>query len=73
MTGPSASIESTSSSTRHGTPRVKRQIMEWFRQQGWRPFPFQKQTWGAMLEGKSGLLHATTGTGKTYAVWMGIL
>ena len=47
--------------------------MEWFRQQGWRPFPFQKQTWGAMLEGKSGLLHATTGTGKTYAVWMGIL
>ena len=26
-----------------------------------------------MAEGKSGLLHATTGSGKTYAVWMGAL
>lgn len=26
-----------------------------------------------MAEGRSGLLHATTGAGKTYAVWLGVL
>ena len=26
-----------------------------------------------MAAGRSGLLHATTGSGKTYAVWMGAL
>jgi ATP-dependent Lhr-like helicase len=29
--------------------------------------------WKAIGEGKSGLLHATTGAGKTYAVWLGAL
>ena len=33
------------------------------------PFPFQKNTWDAYQQGKSGLVHAPTGTGKTYAVW----
>ena len=40
-----------------------------FKTKGWRPFPFQRQTWSAFAEGKSGLVHAPTGTGKTYAVW----
>ena len=26
-----------------------------------------------MAEGRSGLLHATTGAGKTYTVWLGAL
>ena len=45
----------------------------WFAQRGWQPFAFQREVWAAMQEGRSGLLHATTGSGKTYAVWMGAL
>ena len=43
----------------------------WFAAQGWLPFAFQREVWAAMAAGQSGLLHATTGSGKTYAVWMG--
>ncbi|WP_238266689.1 ligase-associated DNA damage response DEXH box helicase [Cupriavidus pauculus] len=39
----------------------------------WQPFDFQRAVWQAIAEGKSGLLHATTGTGKTYAAWLGAL
>lgn len=45
----------------------------WFAARGWQPFEFQREVWAAMAEGASGLLHATTGSGKTYAVWMGAL
>ncbi|MEO7245210.1 MAG: DEAD/DEAH box helicase [Rubrivivax sp.] len=45
----------------------------WFAAQGWAPFPFQREVWAAMAAGESGLLHATTGSGKTYAVWLGAL
>lgn len=45
----------------------------WFAQRGWKPFPFQREVWAAMAKGRSGLLHATTGAGKTYAVWFGAL
>src|ERR1700712_1543922 len=45
----------------------------WFAQRGWQPFPFQQEVWAAMAEGRSGLLHATTGSGKTYAVWFGAI
>jgi ATP-dependent Lhr-like helicase len=53
------------------TPRQRTE--EWFAQRGWKTFPFQKAVWRAALQGKSGLLHATTGSGKTYAVWMAAL
>lgn len=46
---------------------------QWFAQRGWVPFDFQREVWAAMGEGRSGLLHATTGAGKTYAVWLGAL
>ncbi|GKT00927.1 ligase-associated DNA damage response DEXH box helicase [Acidovorax sp. SUPP3434] len=52
---------------------VQRAVADWFAQRDWKPFPFQKQVWKAMAEGRSGLLHATTGAGKTYAVWLGAL
>ncbi len=42
-------------------------------QKGWQPFPFQEETWNAYLAGKSGLLHAPTGLGKTLAVYLGPL
>ena len=45
----------------------------WFKQRGWKPFAFQREVWQAVAEGKSGLLHATTGSGKTYAVWLAAL
>ncbi|OYT99025.1 MAG: DNA ligase-associated DEXH box helicase [Burkholderiales bacterium PBB1] len=45
----------------------------WFTARGWQPFAFQREVWAAMAAGRSGLLHATTGSGKTYAVWFGAL
>lgn len=39
----------------------------------WRPFPFQEEVWTAWCEGKSGLIHTSTGTGKTYAALLGLL
>ncbi|MDP1662158.1 MAG: ligase-associated DNA damage response DEXH box helicase [Phycisphaerales bacterium] len=45
----------------------------WLASRGWSPFPFQEQVWSAYLNGKSGLLHAPTGMGKTLAVALGPL
>ncbi len=45
----------------------------WFSNQSWKPFPFQKQAWIAFLQGKNGLLNAPTGSGKTYALWIPIV
>ncbi len=39
----------------------------WFAGEGWTPFPFQEEVWQAFARGASGLVHAPTGTGKTYA------
>lgn len=48
-------------------PRLKR----WFSSREWKPFPFQRKVWDAYARGESGLIHAATGTGKTYAAWLG--
>src|SRR5690606_6078804 len=40
---------------------------------GWPPFDFQRRVWAAIAGGEDGLLPATTGAGKTYAVWFGAL
>jgi len=45
----------------------------WFIEQEWKPFKFQKDTWTAFLQGKNGLLNAPTGSGKTYALWFPIV
>ena len=45
----------------------------WFAARGWKVFPFQRAVWKAALAGESGLLHANTGSGKTYAVWFAAL
>jgi len=52
---------------------VKQALDAWFAARGWKPFKFQREVWKAIAEGRSGLLHATTGAGKTYAVWLGAL
>jgi ATP-dependent Lhr-like helicase len=49
------------------------QVTRWFRSQNWQPFDFQIQAWRAYLQGHSGLIHAPTGIGKTYAAFMGPL
>jgi ATP-dependent helicase Lhr and Lhr-like helicase len=46
-------------------------VHQWFKQNGWKPFDYQEEAWQAYLDGKSGLIHAPTGTGKTYSVLMG--
>ena len=48
-------------------------IEQWFQQQRWSPFDFQREVWQAVSARQSGLLHATTGAGKTYAVWFAAL
>jgi ATP-dependent Lhr-like helicase len=48
-------------------------IAAWFGRLGWRILPFQRTMWQVMQDGRSGLLHAPTGTGKTLAVWLGAL
>jgi ATP-dependent Lhr-like helicase len=45
----------------------------WFASRGRRPFEFQEATWSAYWTGQSGLLNASTGTGKTLAAWFGPL
>ncbi|WP_339529050.1 ligase-associated DNA damage response DEXH box helicase [Pseudomonas mucidolens] len=46
---------------------------QWFTAKGWQPFAFQKRVWTAVKQGQSGLLHASTGAGKTYALWFAAL
>ena len=53
------------------TPRQA--VDAWFAEREWKIFPFQKEVWRAVMKGESGLLHATTGSGKTYAVWLAAL
>jgi len=48
-------------------------VSQWFNEQGWQPQSFQKQCWEAYASGKNGMLHAPTGSGKTYALWGAIL
>ncbi|HEX2747638.1 MAG TPA: DEAD/DEAH box helicase, partial [Verrucomicrobiales bacterium] len=50
-----------------------RLIVPWFRTRGWKPLPFQRETWQAYARGESGLVHAPTGLGKTLAAWIGPL
>jgi ATP-dependent helicase Lhr and Lhr-like helicase len=45
-------------------------VRQWFASEGWKPFPFQEEVWQAYFQGESGLIHAATGTGKTYAAWL---
>ncbi len=53
--------------------RTPRALLPFFKSRGWRAFPFQRECWQAYLDGRSGLLHAPTGLGKTLAVWLGPL
>lgn len=49
------------------------QVRRWMAGRGWRPFPFQREAWRAIADGKDGLVHVPTGAGKTYAAYLGAL
>ena len=40
---------------------------------GWRPKRFQKEVWKAVADGRSGLVNAPTGSGKTYSLWIPVV
>lgn len=46
-------------------------IEEFFSERGWTPLSFQREVWAQMARRRSGLVHSSTGTGKTLSVWMG--
>lgn len=48
-------------------------IENWFASKGWKPREFQHEAWKAYLRGNNGLIHVSTGFGKTYAGVMGAL
>ncbi|HWI82878.1 ligase-associated DNA damage response DEXH box helicase [Ramlibacter sp.] len=55
------------------SPKTASTVADWLAGRGWQAFPFQQQVWDAVAQGRSGMLHATTGSGKTYAVWLAML
>ncbi|QEC69807.1 ligase-associated DNA damage response DEXH box helicase [Panacibacter ginsenosidivorans] len=46
-------------------------IKDWFTAKSFAPFSFQQETWQHILDGKSGLVNAPTGCGKTFSVFIG--
>jgi len=57
----------------HRTDASIRRLEAWFKRRGWKAFPFQREVWEAYAAGESGLLHCTTGAGKTFAIWFAAL
>ena len=45
----------------------------WFAARGWTPHAFQREAWARFAAGESGLVHVPTGSGKTYAAYLGPL
>ncbi|MEN9570294.1 MAG: hypothetical protein RL172_1525 [Bacteroidota bacterium] len=48
-------------------------ILDWLASKGRQPFAFQQQAWQHIANGKSGLVNAPTGCGKTYSVFIGAI
>lgn len=49
------------------------QIKQYYALRNWQIPEFQQECWDAFAAGKSGLLNAPTGSGKTFAIWLGLL
>lgn len=48
-------------------------INQWLQRRGFTAFAFQEESWEEISNGKSGLVNAPTGCGKTYSVFLGAL
>ena len=46
-------------------------VKEWLAKKDFKPFVFQEETWQHIINGKSGLVNAPTGFGKTFSVFLG--
>ena len=46
-------------------------INNWLESKSLKPFAYQEETWQHIINGKSGLVNAPTGTGKTFSVFLG--
>ena len=46
-------------------------VKEWLASKGYQPFQYQEEAWQEIINGKSGLVNAPTGTGKTFSVFLG--
>jgi ATP-dependent Lhr-like helicase len=46
-------------------------IGSWLAEKGYKPFAYQEETWQHIINGKSGLVNAPTGSGKTFSVFLG--
>ena len=49
------------------------QGVDWFQSKKWEPFPYQIEAWNHIINGKSGIINAPTGSGKTYSCGIGLL
>jgi ATP-dependent Lhr-like helicase len=67
--GPPTILEPVPAPPRPGSAAER--VDAWFERQAIRPFAFQREVWARYRAGESGLLHASTGTGKTLAAWLG--
>ncbi len=56
----------------HTTPGYK-VIQQWFDAKGIKPFAFQEEAWQHIIDGRSGLVNAPTGCGKTFSVFLGLI
>ena len=63
--------QSSNMSVQDRTAESLRAVEAWFDSRGWSAFKFQHEAWAAYTDGRSGLIHASTGLGKTYAAWLG--
>ena len=52
---------------------IQMSVEQWLAHKQWAAFDFQREAWAQIAAGRSGLLHASTGSGKTYAIWLGML
>jgi ATP-dependent Lhr-like helicase len=48
-------------------------IQNWLSSKGFKPFTYQEEAWQHIINGKSGLVNAPTGMGKTFSVFLGTL
>jgi ATP-dependent Lhr-like helicase len=67
--GPPTIIETDGTRSHESTAEAR--VDAWFARHGIAPFDFQRELWARYRAGESGLLHASTGTGKTLAAWLG--